>query len=381
MSIWKIPLFDSDIGAAEIEAVTRVLNSKWLTMGEVTRQFEERFCEQLGVKNALAVSNGTTALHLANVVLDLGPGDEVIVPSLTFVATVNSILYTGATPVFADVTGPNDLNISPEDIEQKITPNTRAIMVVHYAGYPCDMPRIMEIAHRHQLYVIEDAAHAPGAGIDGQSVGMFGDCGCFSFFSNKNMATGEGGMLVTRRDDLAARIKLLRSHGMTSLTLDRYKGHSFSYDVVALGYNYRVTEICSAIGLVQLEKLPANNQRRAELVAYYRAALADVAGITLPFEPHIGTSAFHILPMLLPPQTDRQAFMDFLKGYGIQTSIHYPPVHQFSFHRQYAQSRATLPRTEELARREVTLPLYPALTEQQVDYIVAAIRQFFGQRS
>lgn len=381
MSIWKIPLFDSDIGAAEIEAVTRVLNSKWLTMGEVARQFEERFGEQLGVKNALAVSNGTTALHLANVVLGLGPGDEVIVPSLTFVATVNSILYTGATPVFADVTGPNDLNISPEDIEQKITPNTRAIMVVHYAGYPCNMPRIMEIAQRHQLSVIEDAAHAPGAGIDGRSVGMFGDCGCFSFFSNKNMATGEGGMLVTRRDDLAPRIKLLRSHGMTSLTLDRYKGHSFSYDVVALGYNYRVTEICAAIGLVQLEKLPANNQRRAELVAYYRAALADVAGITLPFESHIGTSAFHILPMLLPPQTDRQAFMDFLKGHGIQTSIHYPPVHQFSFHRKYVQSGATLPRTEELAQREVTLPLYPALTEGQVDYIVAAIRQFLGQQS
>ncbi|MDZ7265109.1 MAG: DegT/DnrJ/EryC1/StrS family aminotransferase, partial [candidate division KSB1 bacterium] len=356
MSIWKIPLFDSDIGEAEIEAATRVMRSKWLTMGDVTRQFEERFCEQLGVRNALAVSNGTTALHLANVVLGLGPGDEVIVPSLTFVATVNSILYTGATPVFADVSGPNDLNISPADIEKKITSRTKAIMVVHYAGYPCDMPRIMEIARRHNLYVIEDAAHAPGASIAGQSVGMFGDCGCFSFFSNKNMATGEGGMLVTRRDDLAARIKLLRSHGMTSLTLDRYKGHSFSYDVVALGYNYRVTEICSAIGLVQLEKLTANNQRRAELVAYYRSALAEVSDITVPFEQHVGTSAFHILPILLPPGADRQAFMNFLKEQGIQTSIHYPPVHRFTFHRQFVRSGDELPQTESLALREVTLP-------------------------
>lgn len=379
MSIWKIPLFDSDIGEAEIAAATRVLSSRWLTMGEVTRQFEERFCEQLGVKNALAVSNGTTALHLANLVLDLGPGDEVIVPSLTFVATVNSILYTGATPVFADVSGPNDLNISPEDIERKITPRTRAIMVVHYAGYPCDMPRIMAIARQHDLYVIEDAAHAPGAGIDGQSVGMFGDCGCFSFFSNKNMATGEGGMLVTRRDDLAAKIKLLRSHGMTSLTLDRYKGHSFSYDVVALGYNYRVTEICSAIGLVQLEKLAANNQRRASLVAYYRSALADVTEVTVPFDQHFGTSAFHILPILLPPGADRQAFMNFLKERGIQSSIHYPPVHRFTYHRQYVRAGDLLPLTEELAGREVTLPLYPALTEQQVDYIAASIRQFFHQ--
>ena len=379
MSIWKIPLFDSDIGDEETAAATKVLTSKWLTMGEITKQFEDKFCEFLGCKYAFAVSNGTTALHLANIVLGLGSGDEVIVPSLTFVATVNSVLYTGATPVFADIVGEDDLNISSADIEKKITPRTRAIMVVHYGGYPCDMTRIMEIAARHNLFVIEDTAHAPGAEIDGKSCGTIGQCGCFSFFSNKNMATGEGGMLVTDRDDLAEKIRLLRSHGMTSLTLDRYKGHSYSYDVVALGYNYRVTEICSAIGMVQLKKLPANNKRREELVSYYRSRFADVDGITIPFKNYRGTSTFHIFPILVNSKIDRTKFMAFLKQRGIQTSIHYPPVHLFSYHKKYFRDGDQLSVTAQLAKREVTLPLYPGLQFRGIDYIIDTIKEFLKQ--
>lgn len=373
---WKVPLFDSDFGQAEIDAATDVIRSRWITMGEQTQKFEEEFGRFINAKYAFAVSNGTTALHLANVVLGIGPGDEVIVPSLTFVASVNSILYTGATPIFADVTSENDLNISPVDIERKITERTRAVLVVHYAGYPCQMDKIMAIAKRHNLLVIEDVAHAPGAELNGTYCGSFGDCGCFSFFSNKNMATGEGGMIVTNRDDLAQKLKLLRSHGMTTLTLDRYKGHAYSYDVVELGYNYRVTEICAAIGLVQLQKLVPNNKRRAELTAYYRAKLSDVDGIVMPFRDHPGTSTFHILPILLDPRLNRQAFMEFLKDHGIQTSIHYPPVHHFSFHEKNIPANSNLTVTEDVATREVTLPLYPAMEFKDIDYIANTIIEF-----
>ncbi len=376
MSQWNIPLFDSDYDQSEIDAVVRVLQSRWLTMGELTRQFETQFCHYLEVKHGFAVSNCTTALHLANVGLGVGPGDEVIVPSLTFVASVNSVLYAGATPIFADIVSEDDLTISPDDIERKITSRTKAILVVHYAGYPCHMDEIMAIAQKHRLAVIEDAAHAPGAKLNGTFCGSFGDYGCFSFFSNKNLATGEGGMIVTNRDDLAEKIKLARSHGMTSLTLDRYKGHSYTYDVVALGYNYRPTEITSALGMVQLGKLDANNKKRQQLCHYYREQLADIPDIKIPFANHPGISSYHIFPILLSPKLDRTRFMDFLKQHGIQTSIHYPPVHRFTYHQKFYQAHYPLPITDEIAQREVTLPLYPNLSFEQIDYIADVIKNF-----
>ncbi len=204
------------------------------------------------------------------------PGDEAIVPSLTFVATANAVRYTGAMPVFADIAGENDLNISYQSIERAITERTRAILVMHYGGYACDMPSILELAREHNLKVIEDAAHAVGSDLDGRKLGTWGDMGCFSFFSNKNMTTGEGGMLITDNETYSQRLHLLRSHGMTSLTWDRHKGHAWSYDVVDLGYNYRIDEIRSALGKVQLGKLPANNERRRHLTEIYRDALAGI---------------------------------------------------------------------------------------------------------
>ena len=376
MSQWKIPLFDSDYGIEEVDAVTKVLQSGWLTMGEITHQFETQFCNYINVKHAFAVSNGTTALHLANIVLGIGPGDEVIVPSLTFVASINSILYTGATPIFADVASEDNLTISPQDIEQKISEKTKAILVVHYGGYPCQMEEIMSLARKNNLLVIEDNAHGPGAKLNGTSCGVFGDCGCFSFFSNKNLATGEGGMLVTNRDDLAERIKLIRSHGMTSLTLDRYKGHSYSYDVVDLGYNYRTTEISATLGIVQLKKLTAKNNRRKALVEYYQKKLADIDSIKIPFINHPGLSSYHIFPILLNPEMDRYRFMEYLKQNGIQTSIHYPPAHQFTYHKKYLQEKHSLSITEDIAQREVTLPLYPDLNFEEIDYIARVINNF-----
>ena len=370
---WRVPLADLDYGPDEQAAVLDVIRRRWLTMGAVTQEFEAAFARFTGARHALAVSNATEALHLACLALGIGPGDEVIVPSLTFVATANAVLYANAEVRFADITGPGDLNISPEDIERQITPRTRAIIVVHYGGYPCPMPEILDIAGRHGLAVIEDAAHAPGATLDGRSLGTWGDVGCFSFFSNKNLATGEGGMVVTNRAEIAEKIKLLRSHGMTTLTWDRHRGHASTYDVVELGYNYRIDEIRSALGLVQLGKLSQGNARRRALTGRYWRGLtgAGLRGIELPFVRAPGESSHHILPILLPEDADRQAFMDAMRDAGIQTSIHYPPVHQFTYYRGRYPG-VSLPVTERLAAREATLPLYPTMKDEQVDMVLTA---------
>jgi dTDP-4-amino-4,6-dideoxygalactose transaminase len=297
------------------------------------------------------------------------------------VATANAVRYTGATPVFADIAGESSLNISPDSIQAQLTPRTRAILVVHYGGYACDMPAILALAADHGLAVIEDAAHAVGSQLEGRMLGTWGQCGCYSFFSNKNMTTGEGGMLVTDDDSVAEKLRLLRSHGMTSLTLDRHKGHAWSYDVLALGYNYRIDELRSALGRVQLRKLPKNNQLRRERTAQYHETLREVCPeIGLPFTDHPGISACHLLPVLLPAGIQRQAFMAHMKAQGIQTSIHYPPVHLFSEYQGKGHSRAEkLERTEALSARQVSLPLYPALSEGDVQLVVEGVRESLNQ--
>lgn len=369
---WRIPLFELELGDEEIRAVEAVLRSRWLTMGERIQQFEQTFGGFVGAKHAFAVSNGTAALHLANMALGIGPGDEVIVPSLTFVATANAIRYVGANPVFADVVSETDWTISPADVERRITPRTRAISVVHYAGFACDMEAIRAIATRHQLSIVEDCAHSPGASLAGRSLGAWGDVGCFSFFSNKNMTTGEGGMIVTDRDDLAAAFRGLRSHGMTTMTLDRHKGHAFVYDVTALGYNYRMTEIHAAIGLEQLKRLPCWNEKRAECVRWYREALREVPGLAVPFVDHRGVSSYHIMPVLLPAGADRRSVMESLRAKGIQTSVHYRPIHTFTAYENEPFSGLSL--TESIGARALTLPLFPSMTRAQVEAVAAALR-------
>jgi len=298
----------------------------------------------------------------------------VITPSLTFVATANAIRYTGATPVFADITSEDDLDISIECIRQKITDKTRAIMVMHYGGYACDMQAIQELAKAHGLKVIEDAAHAIGSELEGRKLGLWSDVGCFSFFSNKNMTTGEGGMVTTNEDGLAEKMRILRSHGMTSMSWDRHKGHAWSYDVVDLGYNYRIDEIRAALGRVQLSKLDKNNQRRRELTHLYHEQLEEMAPqVIVPFKNPRGVSACHLMPVLLPDHVDKTSFMEFLKSRGIQTSIHYPPSHQFRIYMENGKAN-DLPRTENIASREVTLPLYPGLTDENVAFVAEAVR-------
>ena len=373
---WRVPLSDIDFGPEETAAVQQVLASRWLTMGAITQQFEQEFAEYTRARHAIAVTNATAALHLACAAIGLGPGDEVILPSLTFVATANAVRYTGATPVFADIEGETNLNVAPQSIEACITPRTRAILVVHYGGYACDMPAILAIAQRHGLAVLEDAAHAIGSQLEDRMLGAWGRIGCFSFFSNKNMTTGEGGMLVTDDDQVAEKLRLLRSHGMTSLTWDRHKGHAWSYDVVDLGYNYRIDEIRSALGRVQLEKLGNNNPLRRDKTALYHELLQELCpAVGIPFREHPGISACHLLPILLPVGTLREACMEQMKSRGIQTSIHYPLIHQFSAYRElFTQTSSDLKRTESVAVREVTLPLYPALSTTDVELVVHALR-------
>jgi dTDP-4-amino-4,6-dideoxygalactose transaminase len=376
VSAWKISLFEPSLGAAEKQALMDVLDSGWLTMGERTAEFERRFAAMVGVPHAIAVNSATAALHMALTALDVGPGDEVICPSLTFVATANAVRYRGARPVFADIQSLDVWNVDSSTIEPMLSPRTRAIIVVHYAGYVCDMGPIRELARTNGLHLIEDVAHAPGATRDGIRAGALGDVGCFSFFSNKNMTTGEGGMATTASDDIAARLRRLRSHGMTTLTLDRHKGHSFTYDVVDLGYNYRMSEMNAALGLVQLERLQEWNTRRAHLVGVYRHLLGEVSGISAPFAAHPGQPAFHIMPVLLPKGLERAEVMRRMKEAGVQTSIHYPPVDTFTAYREAGLGPAShLRSTHEVTNRTITLPLYPGMSEADVATVVSALSQ------
>lgn len=372
---WLIPLGDIDFGIEEENAVLDVLRRRWLTMGAVTQLFEKEFAESVGARHAIAVNNATAALHLACVGCGIGPGDEVIVPSLTFVATANAVRYVGAIPVFADIESELDLTISLRSIEACLTKKTRAIIVMHYAGYACDMPAIMAFAEKHGLFVIEDAAHAAGSSLENRGLGTWGHAGCYSFFSNKNMTTGEGGMLVTDDDAMAEKLRTLRSHGMTSMTWERHKGHAWSYDVTGLGYNYRIDEIHSAIGRVQLTRLAGNNRRRERIVAQYQELLQELTpAVTIPFQSFRGVSSYHIFPILLPKQSDRQAFMESMKEQRIQTSMHYPPVHSFSAYAGMDHKHA-LTITEEVASREVTLPLYPTLSNEDILMVVQAVQK------
>lgn len=373
--MWKVPLSDIRFDAEESSAVLEVIESGWLTMGGVTQQFEENFKAYVGAKHAIAVSNATAALHLSCLVAGIGPGDEVILPALTFVATANAVRYTGATPVFADIEGETSFNISPASIQTNITKRTKAIIVVHYAGYACDMPAIMAIAEENNLLVIEDAAHAVGSSLNERMLGTWGQTGCFSFFSNKNMTTGEGGMIVTNDDHAAERLRRLRSHGMTTVTWDRHKGHAWTYDVVDLGYNYRLDEIRSSLGIVQLSKLDVYNQKRRMLTHLYQERLQVLLPeVGLPFRKHPGISACHLFPVLLPENTKRKEIMDGMKANGIQTSIHYPPIHRFDAYRSVETGLPSLPMTEAIATRELTLPLYPAMSPEDVRLVVRSLQ-------
>lgn len=372
--MWKIQLFKLNFDHRERDAVLATVDSGWLTMGERILGFEAAFGDYLG-HGALctAVSNGTAALHMALLALNVGPEDEVIIPALTFVADANVVRMVGARPVLADCVSQSDWNVSAESIAKKITPRTKAVIVVHYAGFPCDMPNIVKLCRERGLKLVEDVAHAPGASIAGQTCGTFGDVGCFSFFSNKNLSIGEGGMVVACDETISQRLRYLRSHGMTTLTLDRHKGRAITYDVAEPGLNYRMDEIRAAIGLVQLEKLPAGNLRRKELAERYRSNLVG-SPLQMPFNSLSVdvVSAYHILPVLLPANCNRNAVIEALKSAGVQSSIHYPPFWGFSAYQGYFTPQDA-PVAAEICSRELTLPLYPTMTDADVDLVTNAL--------
>ncbi len=376
---WKVPLSDV-VGDPElVEAAADAVRSGWWSSGPRVAELEQAFAEYTGARHAIALSNGTAALHLALLALGIGAGDEVITPSLTFVAVANSVRHTGATPVFCDILGEGDLNLDPASLRAAITPRTKAIVALHYGGFPCDIAAVIALAAEHGIAVVEDAAHAVGANVGGTACGTFGEFGCFSFFSNKNLPIGEGGMVVTNDEALNRKVRLLRSHGMTTMTWDRHRGHASSYDVLFPGFNYRIDEIRAAMALVQLGRLAAANVDRARLADEYVRRLHDVAGIEIAFAERADRrdSAHHLAVALLPEGVAREEVRETLVAAGVQTSVHYPPIHRFTAFE--AAPCRPVPVTDSVADRLVTLPLYPTLSPEQQALVVDTLLDAVGR--
>jgi dTDP-4-amino-4,6-dideoxygalactose transaminase len=369
-----IPLFDVQLEQAHLDAVADTLRSGWLTMGPRTQEFEQVFAEHLGSEHAIALANCTAALHLAYLAAGVGPGDEVVVPAITFVATAAAARYCGAEPVFAEVKGTHDLGIDPDDVARRITPRTKAVCAVHYGGYAADLEALRAVCEDAGLALIEDAAHSPSATPlgDSRKLGTHGLAGCFSFFSNKVLSCGEGGLLSTDDDEVAARVRSLRSHAMTTGTWDRHRGHAPGYDVVGVGYNYRMDEPRAALLTARLAGLEDDIARRRRLVHRYRELLAGVEGVTVPYEDaEVDVSSCYVMPVVVEDHELRDPLRAFmLEERRVQTSVLYPALHELS---AYAGGARELPKSELVARAELTLPLFPTLTEHDQDRVVSAL--------
>ena len=369
---YKIPLFNLNFDGKEAQAAADTINSGWISTGPKCEELEKMFVDMFNVNYAVSISNCTDALHLCCLVSGVGPGDEVICPSLTFAASANCIRYAGATPVFCDIVGPEHINIDPKEIEKKITDKTKAILVVHMAGFPCKMDEIMAIAQKHNLKVIEDACHGPLSEYKGKKLGTIGDCAAFSFFSNKNISTGEGGMFISNNKEMADKARLLRSHGMTTMSYQRAGGHATAYDIVELGYNFRLDDIHAAIAIEQLKKLPGDLEQRIAVRKRYIELLSKVENVVVPFADNTEFTSNYIMPIVITKGTveDRDAIRNKIHEAGIQTSVHYPAIHRFSIYKEYG---AVLPQTEYVTDHEITLPMYAALAMEDVEYIVKVV--------
>jgi dTDP-4-amino-4,6-dideoxygalactose transaminase len=369
-----IPLFDVRLEQAHFDAVTETLQSGWLTMGPRTQEFEQAFAEHLGCSHAIALSSCTAALHLAYLAAGVGPGDEVVVPAITFVATAAAARYCGAEPVFAEIKGAHDLGLDPEDVERRITPRTKAVCAVHYAGYAADVAALRAICDDAGIALIEDAAHSPSATPVGENgkLGTYGLAGAFSFFSNKVLSCGEGGLLATDDDEVAAQVRSLRSHAMTTGTWDRHRGHAPGYDVVGVGYNYRMDEPRAALLTARLSGLEDDIAQRRRLVHRYRERLRGVAGMSLPYtDDEVDSSSCYVMPTIVEDPALRDPLRAFLlEERRVQTSVLYPAIHELS---AYAATGADLPRSELVGRSELTLPLFPTLSDDDHDRVITAV--------
>ncbi len=375
MNDWRVPLTDIAMPEQDVEAVLDCLRSGWLTMGPRMKTFEEALARYVGTPHAATVSSGTAALHLACLAAGLGPGDEVIVPAFTFVASANAPRYVGAEPVLCDVRGPHDFNLDVEDVARRITPRTRAVIAVHFCGYPADVLALRKLCDEHGLVLIEDCAQAIGARVDdsGRQVGTIGELGCFSFFSKKQLCVGEGGMVSTADEGLNAGVRLFRSHAMTSSTWDRHRGHDPTYDVVDIGFNFRLDEPRAALGLSRLGRLEENIAARRATVRAYRERLAGVPGVELAFdEQAVERSSHFVFPILLADRETRDRFRDELKANGIQTTW-YPALHTFTEYRRRAPAGG-LPGATQAADRHCALPLSSTMDETTIDTVVQIVR-------
>lgn len=367
-----IPYGRQTIEDDDIQAVVDVLRGDYLTTGPKIAEFEKMVADYVGAKYAVAISNGTSALHAACHAAGIGPGDEVITTPLTFAASANCVLYCGGTPVFADV-DERTYNIDPEDIRRKITKKTKAIIAVHLAGQPCEMDEIHEIAKEHNLLVIEDGAHALGSEYKGKKVGTLSDMTTFSFHPVKPITTGEGGMIVTDNEEFYQKMILFRSHGITrdESLLTRNEGPWY-YQQLELGYNYRITDIQCALGCSQMKKLDRFLARRRELVKRYDAAFADCENIVIPYQMPEAVSGWHLY-IIQVKNCDRREVFERLRAEGVGVNVHYIPVYMHPYYQEHGYSEVHCPRVEEIYARMISLPLYPGLTGEQQDAVIAKV--------
>ncbi len=369
-----IPLFDLRLEPEDLEAVAQTLRSGWLTMGPRTASFEREFAERIGSRHAVALSSCTAALHLAYLAAGVGPGDEVIVPSCTMAATAAAVLYAGATPIFADIVGLQAPVIGPESVAALIGPRTKAVVAMHFAGYAAPLRELQDLCHEHGLTLLEDAAHSPLSHLDGRCLGTWGLAGAFSFFSNKVLSAGEGGLLATDDDDVADFARLRRSHAMTSGSWARHQGATLHYDVTDLGFNYRLDEPRAALLSSRLRRLDDDIEHRRRLTRRYRSLLADVPGLIVPFaDDQVASSCCYVMPVMVEELDRRGSLRIALReSHDVQTSVFYPAVHEFTAYKQRFPG-LSLPRTERAARAEVTLPLYPHMSQAEQDQVIQGL--------
>ncbi len=369
---------------SDIQAVVDVLRSDWLTTGPKVGEFEEAFATRVQAKYAVSFSSGTAALHGAAFAAGLKAGDEAITTPMTFAATANCVLYQGATPVFADVR-PDTLNIDPEQVEQHVTAKTRAILPVDYAGHPADLGAILEIARRYGLLVIEDACHALGAEYRGRTVGSISDMTVFSFHPVKHITTGEGGMVTTNDARLAETLRRFRNHGISSDARQRQSAGQWHYEMVLLGFNYRLPDVVCALGIEQLKKLDANLARRREIAARYEAAFREIPGVIPPAVRAEVNPAWHLYPIRTDTTkltTARAEIFRALRAENIGVNVHYIPVHLHPYYREhFGYSGGEFPIAEDAYQRLISLPMFHAMTDKDVDDVIEAVRKVFGHYS
>lgn len=371
----KVPFFAPEVTDQDRKIVFNALKSPLLTDGPVLRKFEARFASYTKSKYAVGVSNATSALHLSLRALNIGKDDEVIIPDMTFVATASSVILAGATPVLADIDS-RDLNISTESIEKNLTSKTKAIIPVHFAGKSCNMNVITRVAKKHDLFIIEDCAHALGTRFDGKHVGTFGDAGCFSFYPTKNITTIEGGMITTNSKKIADYVQKARNHGILKSLTQRYtKGKPWDYDVVEAGYNYRIDEIRSALGLSQLERLEKINHRRRQACKYYNQKFHDYEWIETPTITEDDSCHLYIIRIKKHGSSNRDKIFERLLKKGIRTSVHYKPLHKFTLLKQKAKTHGSLEQSKNAYEEIISLPLYPQITRKLQDVVADTITQ------